>query len=230
MNEQKRLGIVVAATVVFGIFSKWLVGVPYMAWGYFDKMFVTSFLLWCFYAAALYIAAKLETGKKLNLLKIVVQALAFGVIAAFMKIGIDAGIEQCAKKINNMLYVTILMECGIILFGILIMLFLHIYVAKNRKIRRIGFNKLLGLLMGIVTLYAGVMGYYLYQVKHWISEFSHLEMIQDIGIAQGVNNLSTKYAIESNLIGMIVYVAFFITFWSLLQKSAEDSHFTKAGK
>ena len=37
MNKQKRLGIVAAATVVFGIFSKWLVGVPYMAWGYFDK-------------------------------------------------------------------------------------------------------------------------------------------------------------------------------------------------
>lgn len=230
MNEQKGLGIVVAATVVFGIFSKWLVGVPYMAWGYFDKMFVASFLLWCFYAAALYIAAKLETGKKLKLLKIGVQALAFGVIAAFMKMGIDAGIEQCVKKINNMLYVTILMECGIILFGILIMLFLHIYVAKNHRIRRGGFNKLLGILIGIVTLYAGVMGYYLYQVKHWISEFSHLEMVQDIGIAQGVNNLSTKYAIESNLIGMIVYVAFFITFWSLLQKSEEDSHFTKAGK
>lgn len=147
-----------------------------------------------------------------------------------MKMGIDAGIEQCAKKINNMLYVTILMECGIILFGILIMLFLHIYVAKNHRIRRGGFNKFLGILMGVVTLYAGVMGYYLYQVKHWISEFSHLEMVQDIEIAQGVNNLSTKYAIESNLIGMIVYVAFFIAFWSLLQKSAEDSHFTKAGK
>ena len=44
MNKQKRLGIVAAATVVFGIFSKWLVGVPYMAWGYFDKIFVASFL------------------------------------------------------------------------------------------------------------------------------------------------------------------------------------------
>lgn len=111
MNKQKRLGIVAAATVVFGIFSKWLVGVPYMAWGYFDKIFVASFLLWCFYAAALYIAAKLETDKKLNFLKIAVQALVFGILAAFVKMGIDAGIEQCAKKMNNMLYVTMLMEC-----------------------------------------------------------------------------------------------------------------------
>ena len=72
--------------------------------------------------------------------------------------------------------------------------------------------------MGIVTLYAGVMGYYLYQVKHWISELSHLEMIQDIGIAQGVNNLSTKYAIESNLIGMIVYVYLFYYFLEFVTK------------
>lgn len=217
MNKQKRLGIVAAATVVFGIFSKWLVGVPYMAWGYFDKIFVASFLLWCFYAAALYIAAKLETDKKLNFLKIAVQALVFGILAAFVKMGIDAGIEQCAKKMNNMLYVTMLMECGIIVFGSLMMLFLYVYVGKNHGIRGRGFNKFTGILIGIVALYAGVMGYYLYQVKHWISKFSHIEMVQDIGIAQGVNNLSTKYAIESNLIGMIVYVAFFITFWSLLQ-------------
>ena len=54
MNKQKRLGIVAAATVVFGIFSKWLVGVPYMAWGYFDKIFVASFLL-CAFMQQLYI-------------------------------------------------------------------------------------------------------------------------------------------------------------------------------
>ena len=79
-----------------------------MAWGYFDKMFVTSFLLWCFYAAALYIAAKLETGKKLNLLKIVVQASpAFGVIAAFMKLTVMQESSNVRKRKTSMLIIMI---------------------------------------------------------------------------------------------------------------------------
>ncbi|MDY3222148.1 MAG: hypothetical protein SOX11_03275, partial [Lachnospiraceae bacterium] len=63
MNGQKRLGIVVAATVVFGVLSKWLIGVPYMAWGYFDKLFIASFILWMFYSTILYMAIKRENGK-----------------------------------------------------------------------------------------------------------------------------------------------------------------------
>ena len=53
MNGQKRLGVVVVATVVFGVLSKWLIGVPYMAWGYFDKLFIASFILWMFYSTIL---------------------------------------------------------------------------------------------------------------------------------------------------------------------------------
>ena len=40
MVNSKNLTIVTISTILFGLLSKWLVGVPYMAWGYFDKLFI----------------------------------------------------------------------------------------------------------------------------------------------------------------------------------------------
>ena len=60
MVNSKNLTIVTISTILFGLLSKWLVGVPYMAWGYFDKLFIASFILWMLYSTMLYLAIKIE--------------------------------------------------------------------------------------------------------------------------------------------------------------------------
>ena len=42
MVNSKNLTIVTISTILFGLLSKWLVGVPYMAWGYVDNLFIAS--------------------------------------------------------------------------------------------------------------------------------------------------------------------------------------------
>lgn len=51
MEKNKDILIVIIATLIFGGASKILVGVPYMAWGYFDQLFIAAFILWTFYSA-----------------------------------------------------------------------------------------------------------------------------------------------------------------------------------
>ena len=70
MEKNKDILIVIIATLIFGGASKILVGVPYMAWGYFDQLFIAAFILWTFYSAALYVAIKIENRKNENYLKI----------------------------------------------------------------------------------------------------------------------------------------------------------------
>ena len=66
MEKNKDILIVIIATLIFGGASKILVGVPYMAWGYFDQLFIAAFILWTFYSAALYVAIKIENRKNEN--------------------------------------------------------------------------------------------------------------------------------------------------------------------
>ena len=84
MVNSKNLTIVTISTILFGLLSKWLVGVPYMAWGYFDKLFIASFILWMLYSTMLYLAIKIENE---NYLKLGFTGVVFGLISACLKWG-----------------------------------------------------------------------------------------------------------------------------------------------
>ncbi|MDO4444466.1 MAG: hypothetical protein Q4C97_02880 [Bacillota bacterium] len=225
MNGQKRLGIVVAATVVFGVLSKWLIGVPYMAWGYFDKLFIASFILWMFYSTILYMAIKIENGKNENYLKLGFTGVVFGLISACLKMGLDAIIEQFTKFAGNLIVTAFMMEMGILIFGSAIIFVLYICVAKKKILWNTSMkNYTLGL-GGIAGVYFAVIIYYLWQLKHWMEKFADFDIVKEIGEEQGMLNLSTKYAQESTMMGMIVYVLFFIVLWIALKKNTENKEF-----
>lgn len=106
--------------------------------------------------------------------------------------------------------------------GSIIIFALYIYVAKkeilwNKSMK----NYTLGL-GGIIGIYFAVIVYYLWQLKHWMEKFSGLDVVKEIGKEQGILNLSTKYARESTMMGMVVYVAFFIVLWIALKKNTEN--------
>ena len=209
MEKNKDILIVIIATLIFGGASKILVGVPYMAWGYFDQLFIAAFILWTFYSAALYVAIKIENRKNENYLKI-----------GF--VGVMFGLEQFAKSASNLIITAFMMEMGILILGSIIIFALYIYVAKkeilwNKSMK----NYTLGL-GGIIGIYFAVIVYYLWQLKHWMEKFSGLDVVKEIGKEQGILNLSTKYARESTMMGMVVYVAFFIVLWIALKKNTEN--------
>ena len=131
MEKNKDILIVIIATLIFGGASKILVGVPYMAWGYFDQLFIAAFILWTFYSAALYVAIKIENRKNENYLKIGFVGVMFGLAVACLKMGVDAIIEQFAKSASNLIITAFMMEMGILILGSIIIFALYIYVAKK---------------------------------------------------------------------------------------------------
>ena len=171
MVNSKNLTIVTISTILFGLLSKWLVGVPYMAWGYVDNLFIASFILWMFYSTILYMAIKIENGKNENYLKIGFVGVMFGLAVACLKMGVDAIIEQFAKSASNLIITAFMMEMGILILGSIIIFALYIYVAKkeilwNKSMK----NYTLGL-GGIIGIYFAVIVYYLWQLKHWMEKF-----------------------------------------------------------
>ena len=219
MVNSKNLTIVTISTILFGLLSKWLVGVPYMAWGYFDKLFIASFILWMLYSTMLYLAIKIENE---NYLKLGFTGVVFGLISACLKMGLDAIIEHFTKFSGNLIVTAFMMEMGILILGSIIIFALYIYVAKkeilwNKSMK----NYALGL-GGIIGIYFAVIVYYLWQLKHWMEKFSGLDAVKEIGKEQGILNLSTKYARESTMLGMVVYVTFFIVLWIALKKNTEN--------
>ena len=136
--------------------------------------------------------------------------------------GVDAIIAQFAKSASNLIITAFMMEMGILILGSIIIFALYIYVAKkeilwNKSMK----NYTLGL-GGIIGIYFAVIVYYLWQLKHWMEKFSGLDVVKEIGKEQGILNLSTKYARESTMMGMVVYVAFFIVLWIALKKNTEN--------
>lgn len=220
MEKNKDILIVIIATLIFGGVSKILVGVPYMAWGYFDQLFIAAFILWTFYSAVLYVAIKIEN-KNENYLKNGFVGLMFGLAVACLKMGVDAIIEQFARSASNLIITAFMMEMGILILGSIIIFALYIYVAKKEILwNKTMKNYALGL-GGILSIYFAVIVYYLLQLKHWMEKFSGLDRVKEIGKEQGILNLSTKYARESTMLGMVVYVVFFIVLWIALKKNTE---------
>lgn len=222
MLNSKNLTIVTISTILFGLLSKWLVGVPYMAWGYFDKLFIASFILWMLYSTILYLAIKIENA---NYLKLGFTGVVFGLISACLKMGLDAIIEHFTKFAGNLIVTAFIMEMGILAFGSTLILVLYIHIAKKKVLWNKSMKKFTLGLGGIVGVYVTVIFYYLWQLKHWMVKFADLDIIKEVGEKQGMLNLSTKYAQESTMVGMIVYVLFFIVLWIALKKNTENKEF-----
>ena len=80
-----------------------------MAWGYFDKLFIASFILWMLYSTMLYLAIKIENE---NYLKLGFTGVVFGLISACLKMGLDAIIEHFTKFSGNLIVTAFMMEMG----------------------------------------------------------------------------------------------------------------------
>ena len=178
MVNSKNLTIVTISTILFGLLSKWLVGVPYMAWGYFDKLFIASFILWMLYSTMLYLAIKIENE---NYLKLGFTGVVFGLISACLKMGLDAIIEHFTKFSGNLIVTAFMMEMGILIFGSAIIFVLYVCVAKKKILWNKSMKNCTLGLGGIAGIYFAVIIYYLWQLRHWMEKFADFDIIKEIG-------------------------------------------------
>ena len=176
MVNSKNLTIVTISTILFGLLSKWLVGVPYMAWGYFDKLFIASFILWMLYSTMLYLAIKIENE---NYLKLGFTGVVFGLISACLKMGLDAIIEHFTKFSGNLIVTAFMMEMGILIFGSAIIFVLYVCVAKKKILWNKSMKNCTLGLGGIAGIYFAVIIYYLWQLRHWMEKFADFDIIRD---------------------------------------------------
>ena len=117
MLNSKNLTIVTISTILFGVLSKWLVGIPYMSLKHFDLCFVISFILWVIYSASLYAASKVKCNGSDNFIRISCHGFILGILASCLKTGIDSLVLLMVEKTNNQILLTFAMEIVILFFG-----------------------------------------------------------------------------------------------------------------
>lgn len=221
MKENRSLMIVTVSTILFGIISKWLVGIPYMVWGHFDVYFMLSFVLWIFYATSLYIAGKIESNGNDNRIKTSCYGFLFGIIASCLKMGIDTVAMLIVGKTNNQILLTFVMEIGIVLFGSMTMIFLSCILQKRKFVWDKSLNKYAGILGSTIGIYM-VAFFYFYSKYKALAPYTDIHSLTK----SGKINLNTMLGMESvmqysqtfTMLSMIAYVVFFITLWIILQK------------
>ena len=219
MKWEKDLIIVTFSSIIFGLASFLFLRIPYMVWGTFDGAFAFSFVLWSCYIGMLYISIKLQSSGDKKYIQWGIKAIVLGILAAIVKMAFDTMTEKLLVFVPDMLTAAAIIEIVIILYGIMIISFLFIFVAKRHMIRSLTEIKKTGIVLACcLGIYALMMLYYRYQLYHWIERFSKLEVMQEVGIEQGTLNLALKYAQSSTLPGAIIYTSFFIIFWNFMKK------------
>ena len=228
MINSKSLTIVTISTILFGMLSKWLVGIPYMSLKHFDLYFVISFILWAIYSASLYVASKIKCNGSNNFIKISCQGFIFGIIASCLKIGIDSLVLLMVEKTNNQILSTFAMEIVILLFGSL-MIFAFMRLQKKKFTWDKSLNK-------VAIILGCLIGVYIITFFSLNSKYQTLTQYTDVNaLAKSGNiNLNTLMEMENimqysktfTMLSVIVFVVFFIGLWFMLHNTTSNAERT----
>lgn len=222
MKQNRSIAVVAAATILFGIVSKWLVGLPYMVWGHFDVSFILSFILWTLYSASLYLAGQMNDRKDCFC------AIFFGMITAAAKTGLDAAVLRILGNTDDLLLSSFAMGIGIIVFGCLVTAVLHCMIFKRKFVWKRPLGKYVGILSGTAALY-GIAFFYFRAKLSSAVPYTDINALAesgniDLNFMMGLDR-SMKYYQEFTVLSMLVYVVFFIVFWIIMQKGTDRVSF-----
>ncbi|GEM_PF-565761 len=222
MKQNRSIAVVAAATILFGIVSKWLVGLPYMVWGHFDVSFILSFILWALYSASLYLAGQMNDRKDCFC------AIFFGMITAAAKTGLDAAVLRILGNTDDLLLSSFAMGIGIIVFGCLVTAVLHCMIFKRKFVWKRPLGKYVGILSGTAALY-GIAFFYFRAKLSSAVPYTDINALAesgniDLNFMMGLDR-SMKYYQEFTVLSMLVYVVFFIVFWIIMQKGTDRVSF-----
>lgn len=222
MKQNRSIAVVAAATILFGIVSKWLVGLPYMVWGHFDVSFILSFILWTLYSASLYLAGQMNDRKDCFC------AIFFGMITAAAKAGLDAAVLRILGNTDDLVLSSFAMGIGIIVFGCLVTAVLHCMIFKRKFVWKRPLGKYAGILSGTAALY-GIAFFYFRAKLSSAVPYTDINALAesgniDLNFLMGLDR-SMKYYQEFTVLSMLVYVVFFIVFWIIMQKGTDRVSF-----
>lgn len=222
MKQNRSIAVVAAATILFGIVSKWLVGLPYMVWGHFDVSFILSFILWTLYSASLYLAGQMNDRKDCFC------AIFFGMITAAAKTGLDAAVLRILGNTDDLVLSSFAMGIGIIVFGCLVTAVLHCMIFKRKFVWKRPLGKYAGILSGTAALY-GIAFFYFRAKLSSAVPYTDINALAesgniDLNFMMGLDR-SMKYYQEFTVLSMLVYVVFFIVFWIIMQKGTDRVSF-----
>lgn len=222
MKQNRSIAVVAAATILFGIVSKWLVGLPYMVRGHFDVSFILSFILWALYSASLYLAGQMNDRKDCFC------AIFFGMITAAAKAGLDAAVLRILGNTDDLLLSSFAMGIGIIVFGCLVTAVLHCMIFKRKFVWKRPLGKYVGILSGTAALY-GIAFFYFQAKLSSAVPYTDINALAesgniDLNFMMGLDR-SMKYYQEFTVLSMLVYVVFFIVFWIIMQKGTDRVSF-----
>lgn len=220
MINSKSFKIVTISTILFGVLSKWFVGIPYMDLQYFDLHFVIAFMLWAVYSTSLYVAGKINCNENIDFIKTSCHGFLFGMIVSCLKTGADSLVTFLMGKAENQILFAFLMEIVILLFGSVIMLFVFTRLHKEKFAWDKSLNKA-AIILGCLT------GAYVVAFFSFNAKYQALMRYTDVNTV----NLRTLLGMESimrygktfTLLSMIVWVVFFIGVWFVLEKGCNKS-------
>lgn len=217
MKKTNELLIIIITTVTFGVLGRLLVRTPYMVFGDISGGFFISTALWWVYNSILfYVAYQMKDNEK-N--KKIVKIIMYGGLATLIKATIDTCIDLTVARQSNMLILVAVMEISMILYALVLDYFLFIKIGK-RQVRKEKkqVNALVISLCSLLGLYAGVLFYYMKQVKYAVEQFGDMPEVQELGLDNAIWNLTTMLGRESTTVGTIVYVGCFILIWCIMDK------------
>lgn len=222
MKQNRSIAVVAASTILFGIVSKWLVGLPYMVWGQFDVSFILSFILWTLYSASLYLAGQMNDRKDCFC------AILFGMITAVAKAGLDAALLRILGNMDDLLLSSFAMGIGIIVFGCIVTAVLHCIIFKRKFVWKRSLGKYVGILSGTAALYGIAFLYFQAKLSSAVPYTDINALAEsgniDLNFMMGLDR-SMKYYQELTVLSMLVYVVFFIVFWIIMQKGTDRVYF-----
>lgn len=217
MKKNNELLIIIITTVTFGILGRLLVRTPYMVFGdHSGGFFISTALWWVYNSILFYVAYQMKDNEK-N--KKFMKIIMYGGVATLIKAVIDTCIDLTVARQPNMLILVATMEISMLLYilGLDYFLFIRIRKRQVRKEKK-EINVLVISLCSLLVLYAGILFYYVKQVKYAVERFGDMPEIQELGLDNAIWNLTTTLGRESTTIGTIVYVGCFILIWCILNK------------
>lgn len=236
MMQKRENFIVLCTTVLFGILSRALVGIPYMVWSHFDKTFLLSFLLWALYTGIMYCAVKaaaVSSGRRITLFT---ASLLFGLTAACAKTGFDALTGLLLQKSRALFLASFL---NTLIFGSAVILFLYFRIIRpcasfqsDTSCIKKRIQKYAGVLILLAGTYIAVSLCIIRRLppdssftgmpESTLAQPLYMNAILEAGnIARYTRSLSTVSAVFCTL--------FFLTLWIALQNTAakESSNHTR---
>lgn len=215
-KEKEYLGIIII-TLLHGIYTYIELGrMPHISFGIFDRISVGAFVMWMIYSMILYVIVQMWMNQTHNILKQSIIAILFGTISATVKGCLDLGVTKLSDYLQSIIKLAYIDQITTILFGMLLMTFLIVFVAKRKihfDIKRVKVP--MCILIITVLSYIVVVINYIHQNQAAIRDYNATE--------EQIYNLDYHFGLKILDKNVWFYVVFYIAFWWFMRRLTEKS-------